>query len=84
MIGRIGTALMGGILGATVPLPAQEAATTVIRHVTVINGTGATPMADATVLIRGSRIEAVGPTGRIPIPAGATVIGAKASSWSRA
>lgn len=75
MIGRIGTALMGGILGAMVPLSAQEASTTVaIRHVTVIDATGSAPLADATVLIRGARIEAVGPTGRIPIPAGATVV----------
>jgi hypothetical protein len=75
MIGRIGIALLGGILGAMVPLSAQEASTPVaIRHVTVIDATGAAPRADATVLIRGSRIEAVGPTGRIPIPAGATVV----------
>ena len=47
---------------------------TVIRGVTVINGTGAAPQADATVVIRAGRIEAVGPSRSLPVPAGAEVI----------
>jgi imidazolonepropionase-like amidohydrolase len=45
-----------------------------IRDVTVISGTGAPVLKGATVLIRGRRIEVVGPAKGVPIPAGAQVI----------
>ncbi len=53
---------------------AQPAAETVaLTHATVIDGTGAAPMADSTVLIRGGRIAAVYPAGSRPVPDGARV-----------
>lgn len=45
-----------------------------IRHVTVIPMTGEPPMADATVLIRGERVDAVGPTADVDVPRGAREI----------
>jgi imidazolonepropionase-like amidohydrolase len=52
--------------------PAQEV--TVFRGATVIDGTGAPPVSNAMVVVRGERIEAIG-TG-IGIPAGAKVVDA--------
>jgi imidazolonepropionase-like amidohydrolase len=53
---------------------AQPAVETVaLTHATVIDGTGAAPMADSTMLIRGGRIAAVYPAGSRPVPNGARV-----------
>lgn len=40
-------------------------------HVTVIDGTGAAPRPDQTVVIRDGRIAAVGPAGSVAVPTGA-------------
>ena len=48
-----------------------------IRQVTVIDGTGAAPMPNATVIIQGQRIAAIGPSDRVRIPENATVIEAR-------
>lgn len=48
----------------------------VFNHVTVINGTGATPMPDMTVVITGDRITNVGQSGRVTLPRGARVVNA--------
>ena len=45
-----------------------------IRNVTVISGTDAPATGNATIVIRGRRIDAVGPSRSIRIPAGARVI----------
>ncbi|HEX6731832.1 MAG TPA: amidohydrolase family protein [Pyrinomonadaceae bacterium] len=45
-----------------------------IRNVTIIPGTGAPPITNATAVIRGQHITAIGPTGTIAIPRGARVI----------
>lgn len=47
---------------------------TVLRHATVIDGTGGGPVADGTIVISRGRIEQIGPDGRIQIPAGAEVV----------
>lgn len=47
---------------------------TALRGVTVIDGTGAPPLRDATVVITGERIAAVGPRAGVRIPAGARVL----------
>ena len=49
---------------------------TAIVGATVIDGNGGAPMPDATVLVRGNRIAAVGPRASISVPSGATVIDA--------
>ena len=41
---------------------------------TVIDGNGGAPMADATIVIRGKRIAAVGPRASVQVPKGARVI----------
>jgi len=43
--------------------------TTVVTGGRVIDGTGAPPIENATVVIRGDRIAAVGPAARVPVPA---------------
>ena len=57
------------------PAAAQDGATPiVIRADRLIIGTDAPPVLNPEVVIEGERITAVGPTGAIPIPRGATVI----------
>lgn len=51
--------------------PAAEAVA--LTHATVIDGTGAAPMADSLVLVRGGRIAAVYSAGSRPVPDGARV-----------
>lgn len=41
---------------------------------TLIDGTGGSPLADATVIVRGRRIEAVGARATTPVPRGARVV----------
>ena len=45
-----------------------------ITHVTVIDARAPAPRSDMTVVISGSRISALGPTGQVAIPKGARVI----------
>jgi imidazolonepropionase-like amidohydrolase len=53
--------------------PAQTAGLTALTHVRVIDGTGGTPLEDATVLIEGNHIQAIRP-GTAAVPAGAKVL----------
>ena len=45
-----------------------------ITHVTLVDGTGAAPVRDATVVIQSGRIAAVGPSRRVRPPEGATIV----------
>ena len=47
---------------------------TALRGVTVIDGTGAAPIRNATVIVTGDRISAIGPRASVKIPAGARVL----------
>lgn len=47
--------------------------TVALRHVEIIDGTGAAPRADQTLIISSGRIAALGPAASIAIPAGAAV-----------
>ena len=51
--------------------PAQ---TTVLTGATVIDGTGAGPLTNATIVIEGGRIREMGPASRVSAPAGAEVV----------
>ena len=68
------------VVAALVLLPlgrseAQSAPTRIaLVGATVIDGTGAAPVPNATVLIEGTRIVAVGPRRAVTVPAGTTVI----------
>jgi imidazolonepropionase-like amidohydrolase len=53
--------------------PAQPAGLTALTHVRVIDGTGGTPLEDATVLIEGNHILAIRP-GTAAVPAAAKVL----------
>src|SRR5688572_19669329 len=46
----------------------------VIKASRVIDGVRQVPIENAVVIVRGSKIEAVGPANQIKIPAGATVV----------
>jgi imidazolonepropionase-like amidohydrolase len=59
------------VAAATVAAMAQGGAIA-IRNVTLINGTGATPVPGTTVIIEGERITAIGPN--VQVPAGARAI----------
>lgn len=54
------------------------AANLAIRNVTVIDGSGSTPAARQTVIIRGDRIHRIGPAAQVTIPRGFTVIEGRA------
>jgi imidazolonepropionase-like amidohydrolase len=78
-----GAALVLLELGAS-SLRAQSARTRVaapdtlvaIVGATVIDGNGGSPMTDATIVVRGKRIAAVGPRASVTVPKGARVIDA--------
>lgn len=55
---------------------ATGAPTLAIVGVTVIDGSGAEPVPDATVVVRGGRIESVGPSAEVEVPADAEVLDA--------
>jgi imidazolonepropionase-like amidohydrolase len=51
-----------------------DAPVVALTHVTVIDGTGAAPRTDQTILIANGRIQAVGPSASVTIPRGATTL----------
>src|SRR5213596_2530685 len=51
-----------------------------LTHVLLVDGTGAAPKTDQTVVIRAGRIAAVGPAASVQIPAGARVMDRNGSS----
>lgn len=57
------------------PVFAQESVTAIVGG-TVIDGNGGAPLRDATVLVRGKVIAAVGPRASVQVPRGARVIDA--------
>ena len=58
------------------PAAATEAPALAIVGATVIDGSGAEPVPDATVVVRDGRIESVGPAAEIEVPADAEILGA--------
>ncbi len=57
------------------PVHGQSVPVTILTHATVVDGVSATLVRDATIVIRGGRIESVRAAGAVPsVPAGATVI----------
>ena len=51
-----------------------EAPTVALTHVRVIDGTGAAPLEDQTIVISGGKIQSVGPSAAAKIPEGARVL----------
>lgn len=63
------------ILAALLSLAESAAAQiTVLNHATVIDGTGAGPQNDVAILMENGRIRDMGPSSKIPPPAGANVL----------
>jgi imidazolonepropionase-like amidohydrolase len=54
-----------------------QATTTAIVGATVIDGNGGPPIPDAAIVITGARITAIGPRGRVTIPADASQVDAR-------
>ncbi len=70
--------LLGALSAQTAPLSKEvrefvsvEAPVVALRHVRVIDGTGAPAREDQTLLFSGGRIDQIGPTASITVPAGA-------------
>ncbi|HZI41443.1 MAG TPA: amidohydrolase family protein [Gemmatimonadaceae bacterium] len=59
-----------------VPAPPPADTLVAIVGATVIDGNGGAPLADATIVVRGKRITAVGPRASTPVPKGARVVDA--------
>jgi imidazolonepropionase-like amidohydrolase len=84
---RAALAVLGTVLAWAAPLAAQrtlseatrtfvavDAPVVALTHVTILDGTGAAPARDQTVLIADGRIRAVGSAAAVSVPAGARVI----------
>ncbi|MDA1081376.1 MAG: amidohydrolase family protein [Gemmatimonadetes bacterium] len=85
------TVLLGAVAAVTAAQPRMPSAAVrqyisvsapivALTHVRVIDGTGAAPRADQTVIIRGDRIAAIGDAASTVVPAGAQVIDATGKS----
>jgi imidazolonepropionase-like amidohydrolase len=61
-------------LWAALSLAPAQAQVTALVHATLIDGTGKAPLQDATVLIEGDTVRAVGPAASVPLPAGASTV----------
>ena len=82
----LATGLGSAVFAASPTPPTPELAATVrpyvtvseprfaLRHVRVIDGTGAAPLEDQVVLVADGKISAVGPDGATPVPDGTRVI----------
>src|SRR5688572_122987 len=71
-------ALVAGLVLALVVAPprgvrAQEPAIAIVGA-TIIDGNGGVPLRDATIVVRGKRIAALGPRSSVPIPSDARTI----------
>jgi imidazolonepropionase-like amidohydrolase len=53
---------------------AVEAPVVALTHVRVVDGTGAAPLDDRTIVLSGARISQFGPAAKVTIPAGARVL----------
>jgi imidazolonepropionase-like amidohydrolase len=63
------------ILAAALLFTANATAqVTVLTHATVIDGAGGVQQKDVTIVMENARIRDVGPSSKIPVPAGATVV----------
>ena len=76
MVKSAATLFAGLFLITAFPASAVQApdGTTAIVGATVIDGNGGAPLPDATIVIRGKRIAAIGPQSSVRVPRGARVI----------
>ena len=76
-VGRAGADGMNALSEISKGIPGSHSKTLAIVGATLIDGTGAAPVADAAVVIHDGRIVAVGPHAQVKIPRHATVIDGK-------
>ena len=76
-VGRAGADGMAALADISKSISGSRAETLAIVGGTLIDGTGATPVADAAVVIRKGRIAAAGPRSKVKIPKDATLVDAK-------
>jgi len=70
----LGTLLVAILSVTSGAVPAQRTETLVLTNVTLIDGNGGAPQPAMTIVIDGERIVDVYPTGKKPLPRGATVM----------
>jgi imidazolonepropionase-like amidohydrolase len=76
-VGRAGADGMAALADISKSISGSHAETLAIVGGTLLDGTGAAPVADATVVIRKGRIVATGPRSKVKIPKHASVVDAK-------
>lgn len=76
-VGRAGADNMSALADISKGIPGSHSTTIAIVGATLIDGTGAAPVADSAVVIKDGRIKAVGPRSRVKIPKNANVVDAK-------
>ncbi len=75
-VGRAGADGMSALAAISGTIAGSHASTIAIVGGTLIDGTGATPVPDAAVVIQNGRIVAVGPRSRVHVPKHANVVDA--------
>jgi imidazolonepropionase-like amidohydrolase len=68
--------LVGAVAAVSVAQDKAPAPVIALVGATLIDGTGASPLADATVVIEGDKIKAAGASAKVEVPAGAQTIDA--------
>src|SRR5215471_4114704 len=76
-VGKAGSDEMSALAELSKTIPGSHAPTLAIVGATLIDGTGAAPIADSTVMIHKGSIVAAGPRAQVKIPKDAQVIDAK-------
>jgi imidazolonepropionase-like amidohydrolase len=75
LAGSLAGSLAAALVSACSPTPRPaSSATLALLHVTLIDGTGAPPAPDATVVVADGRIASVGRADRVAVPKGARVV----------
>jgi imidazolonepropionase-like amidohydrolase len=70
----LATVVLAAVVGCGCSAPTALGTKLVLTHGVLIDGTGAAPIKDATLVISAGKIEAAGPAATTPIPAGARTI----------
>jgi len=76
-VGHAGSDNMSALADISKGIPGSHSSVLAIVGATLIDGTGAPPVADSTVLIENGRIKAVGPRSKVKIPKDANIVDAK-------
>jgi imidazolonepropionase-like amidohydrolase len=76
-VGRSGADGMSGLADISKGISGSRADTIAVTGGTLIDGTGAAPIADAVVVIHNGRIVAAGPSAKVKIPQQANIVDAK-------